>query len=163
MRSLLRSILLCCSILSLLFCAAVFVLWVRSDLPDVIHYTSKNKWSLTLISGHGTIDVSVIPHWDQDPELRYSRYDHHVYYGTRYSKRLLGFGTDVIWPEYGGRYVNIPHWFLATLSGGLCVVFARAWWKRRKRDLKGRCRKCGYDMRATPNCCPECGARAQVV
>ena len=46
-----------------------------------------------------------------------------------------------------------PHWAAALLSGGV------AWLCYRRRGFvgKGLCPACGYDLRATPDRCPECG------
>jgi hypothetical protein len=59
---------------------------------------------------------------------------------------------------YWHREVWIPHWFLLLASGLHPTVFAlfrarrkRAGWNR------GKCDRCGYDLRATPERCPECG------
>ena len=140
---------------------ATVVLWVRSyQGPDFVKYTSPNAWFLGVTSGHGTIDVLYIPTWAQDPEFRTGRYPPDVYYGTRYSKRFLGFGTSVIRPELGDRYVNIPHWFVASFSGATSALCARAWCRQRRRMQSGQCAKCGYDLRATPTRCPECGTPA---
>ena len=143
---------------------ATVALWVRSyQGPDYVHYTSPNQWCLSLISGHGTFDVLYIPRWPQEPELRRGRYPSQVYYGTRYSKRILGFGGGEQHRDLGGRYVNIPHWFVACCAGGAAMMSARSWWRRRRRAVAGRCRGCNYDLRATPGRCPECGTAVELV
>jgi hypothetical protein len=161
MRRLARHLLICVAIFLLGLCAATLWLWVRSHRgPDYVEYGGNGKWLMKVISGHGTMDFLVIPRWPQEEEFRVGRYPDYVYYGTRYSKRVLGFGTDEQWPEYGGRYVNVPHWFIAVISGGLSALLSRRWWKRRFLAMAGRCGRCGYDLRATPDRCPECGAAA---
>ena len=139
--------------LSLLLCVAVCGLWVRSYLgPDYVHYTSPRQWCLSVISGHGTLDILYIPHWPQDPELTRGRYDANIYYGTRYSKRFLGFGTGV--QHTVGRDVNMPHWFLTCCAGVAPARLVRSWRRHRQRS-PGLCGRCGYDLRATPGRCPE--------
>jgi hypothetical protein len=161
MRRLFRYLLALVSFSSLLLCALTAWLWVRNLWGvDYVEYGGNGKWLVKLISGHGTLDFLIIPRWPQEEEFRVGQYDVHVYYGTRYSKRLVGFGTAEQWPEYGGRYVNVPHWFFVLLFAGMGFWFGRAWWKRRGREMAGKCRVCGYDMRATPQRCPECGTAA---
>ena len=146
------------AVASMLLLVAVVWLWVRNlDRVDYVEYGGNGKWLMKVISGHGTLDFLVSPRWPQDEEFRIGQYDNHVYYGTRYSKRVLGFGTDAQWPEYGGRYVNIPHWFVTSTTGLLAFLFGWRWWVGRKRATKGCCVKCGYDLRASPERCPECG------
>lgn len=145
--------------LSLLLCVWTGVLWWRSyHGPDYLHWTSEKRWHVSVISGHGTVDVLVIRYWPQEAEFRTGRYDAYVYYGTRYSKRVLGFGTGL--GGNGGRYVNIPHWFIVCFLGGMALLCARWFYRAFWRYGEGQCQACGYDMRATPGRCPECGTGA---
>jgi len=50
--------------------------------------------------------------------------------------------------------VDIPYW-LAVLVLALPAPVYLAIWMRRKKP--GHCAKCGYDLRASPERCPECG------
>lgn len=150
----------CMCMLLLLLAVAVAVMWIRShQRPDFIHYTSKQQWHFSLISGHGAIDLLYISHWPQEPELWRGRYSKSVYYGTRYSKRILGFGVGV--GSNGGRFVNIPHWFVVTLCAVPSLVWLCRCGSRRTtlRRARGLCVHCGYDLRASKEHCPECGAQ----
>jgi hypothetical protein len=58
----------------------------------------------------------------------------------------------------GSRYVGVPYWLLAGVTLPVAVV-ATMWRRHRRRGPRaGMCPGCGYDLRATPDRCPECGA-----
>ena len=59
-----------------------------------------------------------------------------------------------------GISILFPSWFLALLFALLPALRLRRWRiiRRRKRRIAlGQCENCGYDLRATPLRCPECG------
>jgi hypothetical protein len=93
----------------------------------------------------------------------------------------IGFGYDLhrltsdwVWlgsssgtpRPYRGRWhrAHVPYWLLVTgfLGAGVPSVRAFIAWRRRVRRLAaGCCPSCGYDLRTTPERCPECGAEAK--
>jgi hypothetical protein len=72
--------------------------------------------------------------------------------------------TDVLLPGFAlsnddGKFaVSVPIWLcvLVTLSLPLARLTRR--WRTIRRKRNTRCANCGYDLRATPDRCPECGA-----
>jgi len=57
----------------------------------------------------------------------------------------------------GGWFAALPYWPLIAMTAVVPLSrFIRAIRKRR-RDTTGLCVVCGYDLRATPERCPECG------
>jgi hypothetical protein len=58
--------------------------------------------------------------------------------------------------------VQIPHWAVVLLLGVVPAIWVyirlRPMSVRARRLQEGRCIQCGYDLRASPERCPECGA-----
>lgn len=56
--------------------------------------------------------------------------------------------------------ILLPYWLIAILFAFFPALYlaARIANKRRRRLKAGQCPACGYDLRATPDRCPECGA-----
>ena len=71
------------------------------------------------------------------------------------ASRVLPSGRLLFLGAYHG--VNVPLWFVAAAAAGLPLFRAVALVKRRRRNGRGLCPRCGYDLRATPGMCPECG------
>jgi len=59
-------------------------------------------------------------------------------------------------PYLISRFVGVPGWFAVIATAFLPSLWIIRYRRRTRRTL-GQCSVCGYDLRATPNRCPECG------
>jgi hypothetical protein len=58
------------------------------------------------------------------------------------------------------RGLAVPNWFVVATGSVLPVAWAARFYHHRRqvrRRARGLCPACGYDLRASPNRCPECG------
>ena len=157
------------SALSLLIFMAVCVLWVRGlSRYEMWEYQTSADKLYHVVSVHGDIYFSAV---DRSPSI-------HAPVGFKYSgakapahwdswhastpkpnvaRRMLGVGF--IRFEYGVKLV-LACWLLSAS----CMVLPTLWMSRyvreRLRTARGLCPSCGYDLRATPERCPECGHAA---
>jgi hypothetical protein len=92
--------------------------------------------------------------------------------GGPVDRRFLGFRyarNDKWWPlsQLPQGYptarslaIYVPHWAVVLLTGVLPVTWLVRTLRARRRLRCGLCPSCGYDLRATPGRCPECGEAA---
>ena len=60
--------------------------------------------------------------------------------------------------------VTVPHWFAVMLATAPGISLPSLLYLRRRYRLRGGlCPSCGYDLRATPGRCPECGTEGGAV
>jgi hypothetical protein len=90
-------------------------------------------------------------------------YEHVEQDNLKSASALIG---DIPDPHPEGNYtasvVDIPYWVVSVVLVTLPLSWltANIWAanRRRRRLRQGRCMSCGYDLRSTPERCPECGA-----
>jgi hypothetical protein len=141
------------AVISTLACLAALIAWAASYLPPNAHFvpcrgklliagTDAPDSMLENVSG-GTAGV-----------IRMMSESGNQYYG-----HLLGFAR--IRGNFGmlGNFdiLAIPFWAIVLVTAIVPAMWWTSVWRRRTRRAAGRCAGCGYDLRATPDHCPECG------
>ncbi len=84
--------------------------------------------------------------------------------GWRYGRVRAGWMSGVrtyrglaVKVDAEGLFIAFPFWFIALLGGLPLGAVVAVQWRRRRVRQSGHCANCGYDLRATPRRCPECG------
>jgi hypothetical protein len=161
-------------------CAAALALWVRSYWTcDAV------EWSRTVRAGDerwlGSVEVIKSlhtwrgglvystdnetwtrepgpgPHYTSWPASAAPHADQWEFLGFAYD--FYGGGGKILTPQ--AEHVRVPFYAFVLLAATLP---AAGLLRRRRRALQGAtnfCAHCGYDLRATPNRCPECGMVAE--
>jgi predicted RNA-binding Zn-ribbon protein involved in translation (DUF1610 family) len=156
------------SALSLLLCLVTALLWPRSIwTADLLSYADSGPdWGVGICSFRGRLACGTIR---QTPEMYVPGGWHtvdsrQVTLGNDPDWRYLGFAIAT-WsdPAIQQFAIVIPYWFICPLAAILPIRWLRRWRQLRRAGRQVLCPKCGYDLRATPNRCPECGTAVIVI
>ena len=164
-RLLLRLTVITASAVTLMFAlSTVFIFGAATHREASLSWTasSSNADLVQVICHRGqfhlTINFFVIPGFPLSTEPRGwhagARYLPGLDLNVRISDHVTSrYGADVYWDGNGPRfYVGVFGLYPTLLLWGLVWLIAR----RKQLDVN-HCKTCGYDLRATPDRCPECG------
>jgi hypothetical protein len=168
MKRLRRLIFIALASLSLFLCIAILILWPRSyAVADAWGWTWE-KGALSAGLASGRLRISRILLLDE------SRYAPPWYAHTSYPPRSdppttrfpttlrnLGFAWEKTSAagQHDTTMLIVPLWLPACLAALLPLRWRalHVRWRADRRIRAGQCPRCGYDLRATPDRCPECG------
>jgi hypothetical protein len=151
----------------LVICAAIAVLWERS-YRHIDEVALPLSHQLSLVSSLGDIGLN----WGH-PDIRFALLSH-IPPSSHHRFMVGGFEMSWLDRSYASRWgypvgtpmywnFHIHDWAIVLLATLLATGSVVGHLIGAPRLSQGLCPACGYDLRATPDRCPECGAMAQRV
>ncbi|MBC8108199.1 MAG: hypothetical protein H7Z14_16555 [Anaerolineae bacterium] len=108
------------------------------------------RWIVVIGSDHGSFFAGLSNH---TPVRDWAEFQLNSHGPPGYNPHAKHAGFGLIWdPNY--HTIFVPSWFTGVTSA-LLIMHAVGQRKRQRRI--GFCHRCGYDLRASPDRCPECG------
>jgi hypothetical protein len=112
-----------------------------------------------MLGPHGSFLLTpAVQLWEKQNDTRWV-FDHHGFRAGNVT-RIGNDGTGHIAVTGSIYYVALPDWVVVILLGILPFLTGariRHRKQQQSRLQRGLCTACGYDLRATPDRCPECG------
>lgn len=181
MRRLARLILTILAAISLLLCVAVCALWINTHwvTHDVVWYATTVSPNYIRVESEQT-QLRVV--WVfRDPHPNLSKWTYETWSpreSTAPNDWRIDSSDDVVFRVLGAsllvrhgadfpfRGVLMPYWMMALGLALLPAVRIAGLWRCRRsraRRRRGLCQRCGYDLRGSPERCPECGTPGAVL
>lgn len=133
---------------------STLAVWIRSYFAaDSLGY-----YRVPGVCGVVSVRGGIVLHWNSygylDRRPEFYLLNHSVAHWGEDRTFLFGSNRD----DLEGGWVQFPHWLICVATGVVAVPL----WRRSRRFPAGHCAACGYDLRATPERCPECGVESPV-
>ena len=140
-------------------------LWVKRRSDAMIAFSglppTENDQKLGLIRFYRDGTYPPAP-WGLSPESHWNFGDfigdftHAPWHGFAYGSGDDPYATPGT-PVMRCWVLAVPLWFVTAISATPPLIWLTSRVMSRRRRKAGRCPTCGYDLRATPSRCPECG------
>jgi hypothetical protein len=171
------------ALISLVFCIALILLWARGfwvqDYVSWLKINGRQSEHIEATNAQGRLQLQVaylemsplvepkdkngtsIDWWDLPsyPNLALTTYHYTIkpsiaigFWGFQF---VRADSRDWEASQLRDYSITLPMPFILLCTGVCPAIWA--WKSFRRTEKPGYCSKCGYDLRATPNLCPECG------
>jgi hypothetical protein len=143
--------------LSLLICAATVALWLRSYFVQPPPAVYSDRWLYD--EGYAAIYKGEFTFVYSDTQPKSAKWFQLVRLNTT-PLRVYQFMVSSEWNAgvvVWYTSVELRLWLVVVVALLVPITAMARFLRDRSRPVEGKCRNCGFDLRATPDRCPECG------